>query len=77
MVSHRPCWMLRLHPDYDAAANQMAQQMGQMNPSMGAGMFQPGQDPDKMFQSEVENLEVIEQEYILKGVEDRVLASLS
>ena len=48
-----------------------------MNPSAGAGMFQPGQDPDKMFQSEAENLEVIEHEYILEGIEDRLLASLA
>ena len=54
----------------------MAQQMSQMNPGAGTGMFQPGQDPDKMFQSEAENLEVIEHDYILKGVEDRVLASI-
>ncbi|MCJ1300797.1 ER membrane complex subunit 3 [Hypocenomyce scalaris] len=40
------------------AASQMAQQMSQMNPqASGAGMFQPGQDPHKMFQSEAENLE--------------------
>lgn len=54
----------------------MAQQMSQMNPGAGAAMFQPGQDPDKMFQNEAENLEVIEHEYILEGVEDRVLASI-
>ena len=58
------------------AASQMAQQMSQMNPGAGAGMFQPGQDPDKMFQSEAENLEVVEHEYILNGVEDRLLASV-
>ena len=54
----------------------MAQQMSQMNPGAGTGMFQPGQDPDKMFQSEAENLEVIEHAYILEGVEDRLLASI-
>ena len=61
----------------DNAASQMAQQMGQMNPGAGGaggGIFQPGQDPDKVFQSEAENLEVVEHEYILKGVEERVLA---
>ena len=59
------------------AANQMASQMSQMNPgAAGTGMFQPGQDPDKMFLSEAENLEVMEHEYILKGVEDRLLASI-
>ena len=59
------------------AANQMAQQMSQMNPgAAGAGMFQPGQDPDKLFQSEAENLEVLEHWYILDGVEDRLLATI-
>lgn len=58
------------------AANQMAQQMSQMNPSAGMNMFQPGQDPDKVFQSEAENLEVVEHEYILKGVEERLLNSM-
>ena len=53
----------------------MAQQMSQMNPSAANQMFQPGQDPDKAFLSEAENLEVVEHEYILKGVEERLLAS--
>lgn len=61
---------------WNAAASQMAQQMSQMNPGAGAAMFQPGQDPDKMFLSEAENLEVVEHEYILKGVEDRLLAMI-
>ncbi|MCJ1315377.1 ER membrane complex subunit 3 [Xylographa vitiligo] len=61
----------------DNAANQMAQQMSQMNPgAAGAGTFQPGQDPDKMFQSEAENLAVLEHWYILDGVEARLLASI-
>ncbi|KAL9593706.1 MAG: hypothetical protein Q9219_007422 [cf. Caloplaca sp. 3 TL-2023] len=54
-------------------ANQMAQQMSQMNTSASAGLFQPGQDPDKVFRNEAENLEVFEHEYILKGVEQRLL----
>ncbi|KAL8943964.1 MAG: hypothetical protein Q9211_000782 [Gyalolechia sp. 1 TL-2023] len=54
------------------AANQMAQQMSQMNPGAGAGMFQPGQDADKVFQNEAENLEVLEHKYILKGIERRI-----
>lgn len=55
----------------------MAQQMSQMNPgAAGAGMFQPGSDPDKMFLNEAENLEVLEHEYILEGVEERLLATL-
>ncbi|KAL8952940.1 MAG: hypothetical protein Q9222_001159 [Ikaeria aurantiellina] len=62
--------------DSRVAANQMAQQMSQMNPGAGANMFQPGQDPDKVFQSEAENLEVLEHEYILNGIEERLLSSL-
>lgn len=61
--------------DLKAAASQMAQQMSQINPGTGVSMFQPGQDPDKMFLSEAENLEVVEHEYILKGVEDRLIAT--
>ncbi|KAF1986188.1 transmembrane protein [Aulographum hederae CBS 113979] len=57
------------------SANQVTQQMAGMNP--GAGMMGPEQDPDKLFQSEAENLEVIEHKWILEGVEDRLLASLS
>ena len=44
-----------------------------MNPSANA--FQPGQDPDKMFQNEAENLEVLEHWSILDGIEDRLLAT--
>lgn len=55
----------------------MSQQMAQMNPGANTQMFQPGQDPDKSFQAEAENLEVIEHEYILEGVEERLLASLN
>ena len=55
----------------------MAQQMSQMNPgAAGAGMFQPGQDPDKVFQGEAENLEVLEHWYILDGVVERLLDSI-
>jgi ER membrane protein complex subunit 3 len=49
--------------------------MAQMNP--GAGMMGPEQDPDKLFLNEAENLEVIEHQWILEGVEDRLLAKLS
>lgn len=34
------------------------------------------EDPDKIFQNEIENLEVIEHRYILDGIEDRLLAKL-
>lgn len=51
----------------------MTQQMAQMNPGAGANLFQPGQDPDKLFLSEAENLEVSEHVYILQGIEERIL----
>jgi hypothetical protein len=57
------------------AANQLTQQMAQMNPA-GAAMT-PDQDPDKLFLSEAENLEVVEHHSILEGIEGRVLAQLS
>ncbi|KAK5126994.1 hypothetical protein LTR85_008353 [Meristemomyces frigidus] len=55
------------------AASQVAQQMQQQqmgNPMGGAD------DPDKLFQAEAENLEVVEHRYILDGVEERLLAKL-
>lgn len=55
------------------AANQMAQQMGQMNPAAQANPFQPGQDPHKLYVNEAENLEVVEHFCILDGIEERVL----
>lgn len=51
----------------------MSQQMAQMNPAAGANPLQPGQDPDKLFQAEVENLEVMEHYCILDGIEERIL----
>lgn len=58
----------------DNAASQLNQQMAMANPAAaGANPFQPGQDPDKMFQAEVENLEVLEHWSVLDGVENRVL----
>jgi hypothetical protein len=52
----------------------MAAQMQQMNPT--ANMFGPGQDPNKMFLAEAENLEVVggQHDWILNGVEGRVLS---
>lgn len=60
-----------------AAANQMAQQMASMNPTAGMNPFQPGQDPDKLYLSEAENLEVMEHFCILDGIEDRILHNLA
>ncbi|KAF2400378.1 transmembrane protein [Trichodelitschia bisporula] len=57
----------------DNSANQVAAQMAQMNPGAAMG---PNNDPDKLFLSEAENLEVIEHDYILNGIEERLLASL-
>jgi len=57
------------------AASQVAQQMAQQQ--AGANPMGPEQDPDKLFQAEAENLEVIEHRYILEGIEDRLLASLA
>jgi len=61
----------------DNAANQMAQQMVQMNPSTATNPFGPGQDPDKMFLAEAENLEVMEHYCILDGIEERLLRRVS
>lgn len=58
------------------AANQMAQQMASMNPAAAVNPFQPGQDPDKLYLSEAENLEVMEHFCILDGIEERVLNKL-
>src|SRR5436305_12742802 len=59
------------------AANQMSQQMAQMNPAANANPFGPGQDPDKLFLAEAENLEVLEHYSILEGIEERLLKSQS
>lgn len=48
--------------------------MPQMNPQ--AGMAQnpfAGQDPDKLFQGEIENLELVQHEWILEGIEERIV----
>lgn len=61
----------------DNAASQVTQQMAMSNPmgaGAGAGPMQPGQDVDKMFLAEAENLEVLEYWNVLDGVEDRLLA---
>lgn len=55
----------------------MAQQMATMNPTAGANPFQPGQDPDKLYLSEAENLEVMEHFCIYDGIEERILHNLA
>ncbi|RMZ66801.1 DUF850 domain-containing [Pyrenophora seminiperda CCB06] len=57
------------------AANQVTQQMAMANPGAG-GMMGPEQDPDKLFLSEAENLEVLEHRWILDGIEDRLIANM-
>ncbi|EMC93565.1 hypothetical protein BAUCODRAFT_37249 [Baudoinia panamericana UAMH 10762] len=54
-------------------ANQMAQQMQMQQ----AGQQMPGvDDMDKIFQAELENVEVVEHWYVLDGVEERLLKRL-
>lgn len=69
----RPAIRLHFHP----RKRQCSESNGATNAADESqwcrGMFQPGQDPDKLFKSEAENLEVVEHEYTLKGVEERVL----
>lgn len=50
--------------------------MASMNPAAAVNPFQPGQDPDKLYLSEAENLEVMEHFCILDGIEERVLNKL-
>lgn len=56
----------------------MSAQMQQMNPMAATQMFAPGQDPHKLYLGEAENLEVVagQHEYVLDGVEERVLEKL-
>ena len=54
-----------------AAAAQVTQQMAQSQ--MGANPMGGAEDPEKIFNNETENLEVVEHWYILDGIEDRLL----
>ena len=55
----------------------MAQQMAMANPgAMGNPMQQPGQDQNKVFLSEAENLEVIQHWSVYDGIYDRVLKQM-
>ncbi|CAM1503032.1 Fc.00g078080.m01.CDS01 [Cosmosporella sp. VM-42] len=58
----------------DNAASQVAQQMQQQQ--MPNPMAGPGQDPDKQFKAEAENLAVIEHYSVLDDVEERLLAGI-
>lgn len=75
-----PSFMLVLSlkvANLEIAASQMSQQMGQMGPGAGAQMFGPGVDPHKQYQGEAENLAVLAHQYILEGVEGRLLQSVN
>jgi ER membrane protein complex subunit 3 len=51
----------------------MMPQMG-MNPAAGTQQASmTGQDPNKLFQAEAENLELVQHEWILEGIEERLL----
>lgn len=54
----------------------MAQQMQMQGGATNPAMFGPGNDPDKLFKGEAENLAVIAHYSVLDDVEDRLLASL-
>lgn len=59
------------------AASQIQQQMVPSNAAANANPFGPGQDPNKMFLGEAENLEVMEHYCILDGIEERILQKAS
>ncbi|KAH7026484.1 integral membrane protein DUF106-domain-containing protein [Microdochium trichocladiopsis] len=60
----------------EAAASQMAQQMQMQGGGVNPAMFGPGNDPDKQFKGEAENLAVIAHYSVLDDVEDRLLAGI-
>lgn len=55
-----------------AESSAMMPQMG-MNPAAGQTNPLAAQDPDKLFQAEAENLELVQHEWILDGVEERLV----
>lgn len=57
------------------AASQVAQQMQQQQAPMNP-MGGPGQDPDKQFKAEAENLAVVEHYSVLDDVEERLLSGI-
>ena len=55
-----------------AESNAMMPQMG-MSPAGAQANPLSAQDPDKLFLAEVENLEVVQHEWILDGIEERLV----
>lgn len=53
----------------------MAQQMTAQQMPVGP-MGGPGQDPDKQFKTEAENLDVVEHYSVLQGVDERLLEGI-
>jgi ER membrane protein complex subunit 3 len=47
----------------------MAQSTPQANPMAG-------QDPDKLFRAEAENLELVKHEYLMDGIEERLINTI-
>ncbi|WEW58411.1 hypothetical protein PRK78_003879 [Emydomyces testavorans] len=70
-------WINAFFSGFVIPAGQMLQQIGAMNPSATVNPFGPGQDPDKMFLAEAENLEVMEYYCIFDRIEDRLLQKIS
>ena len=60
-----------MHEDDDNAAADLYAMQGVPNPQMS--MFGAGQDIHKMFQVEAENLELVVHEFVLDGIEERML----
>lgn len=54
----------------------MAQQMGQMGPPPNQPMFGPGQDVNKQFLGEAENIAVVDHYSVLDDVELRLLKGI-
>lgn len=54
-----------------AGTNQMPQ-MGMSAPAGPQANPMAGQDPDKLFRAEAENLELVQHEYLMDGIEQRL-----
>jgi ER membrane protein complex subunit 3 len=57
----------------EVAAESAAMPSVGMNPTAGTQPSMVGQDPDKLFLAEAENLELVQHEWILEDVEERLL----
>ena len=48
-------------------------QMGMATPAAPQANPMTGQDPDKLFRAEAENLELVQHEYLMHGIEERLV----